>query len=349
MTIGRIARIPIVLGVTILVASALSSAPAFAAGPLAQQDVQELQQQLKSAQEYIDQGEPNDALDVIEDILDANDRLWVAYYLKGMAHGQKGDEDDALEAFLAADERQPGVREVYLMAGIAAFGVGDYDTCWEMTILAHQAGQDMSKEIVQLKEVIDPPDDLEERLNAPRVMVGPMDTSVTDQNSAMESVLMQIQGELAVVHQQVERALRDSPNFGLVRLQELADYVVVMSVEDYGGAASGTLRGRPGDVQGGPAGGVDGVITDLNPGAAAPGGAGTSIVASEGRDNAQGRPAGRNELTGVIDLVDRRSSTVAFSLPYALPNLTNVGDLARDVRRRVELLETWAQENHKRQ
>ncbi len=348
MATGRIARIPVVLGVMILAASTLSSAPVSAA-PLAQQDVQELQEQLKSAQEHIDQGEPNEALDVIEDILDANDRLWVAHYLKGMAHGQKGDEDDALEAFLAADERQPGVREVYLMAGIAAFGVGDYDTCWEMTILAHQAGQDMTKEIAQLKEVIDPPDDLEERLNAPRVMVGPMNTGVTEQNSAMESVLMQIQGELAVVHQQLERALRDSPNFGLVRLQELADYVVVMSVEDYGGAASGTLGGRPGDVQGGPAGRIDGVITDLNPGAGSPAGAGSSIVASEGRDEAQGRPAGRNELTGVIDLVDRRSRSVAFSLPYVLPNLRNVGDLARDLRRRVELLETWAQENHERQ
>ncbi len=328
----------VTLGITILAASAAGAA---VAGPLAQQDVQQLQQELKRAQELINAGEPKDALDVLEDLLEVNDRLWVAYYWKGMAHGQMGDEDDALVAFLAADERQPGVPEVYLMAGIAAFGVGDYETCWEMTILAHQAGQDMSKEIVQLKEVIDPPDDLEERLNAPRVMVGPMDTSVTEHNSAMEAVLMQIQGELIVVQQQVEKALRDSPNFGLVRLRELADYVVVVNVEDYGGAASISLDGRPGDVQGGAAAFVGGVTTDLNLG-------GASIVATDGRDDAQGRPRGRNELTGVIDLVDRRSNNVAFSLPFTLPNLTSIGDLSRDVRRRVELLESWARKNHKR-
>lgn len=333
-----VSRSIVTFGIAILPVSAAAAA---AAGPLPQQDVQELQEQLKRVREYIDQGEPKEALDVLEDMIEDNDRLWVTYYWKGMAHGQMGDEADALEAFLAADERQPGVPEVYLMAGIAAFGVGDYDTCWEMTILAHQAGQDMSKEIVQLKEVIEPPEDLEERLNAPRVIVGPMDTSVTEHNSAMEAALMQIQGELIVVQQQIEKALRDSPNFGLVRLMELADYVVVVNVEDYGGAASASLDGRPGDVQGRTAAFVDGVTTDLNVGSG-------SIVDVEGRDDAQRRQRGRNELTGVIDLVDRRSSDVAFSLPFALPNLTSIGDLSRDVRRRVELLESWARENHKR-
>ena len=334
------------LVVTVLAVSAVTVAAAAGTGPLAQQDIQELQQQLKRAQEHINAGEPKDALEIIKDVLKANDRLWVAYYWKGMAHGQMGDEDDALEAFLAADERQPGVKDVYLMAGIAAFGVGDYETCWEMTILAHQAGQDMTKEIEQLKEVVNPPDDLEERLEAPRVMVGPMDLSVIEQNSAMESMIMQIHGELTVVQQEFEQALRDSPNFGLVRLSELADYIVVVNIEDYGGAATASLDGRPGDVQGGTAAFVEGVLTDLNPGAGSPGGGGTSIVASEGRDNAQGRSIGRNELKGVIDMVDRKSSSVAFSLPFSLPNLTSIGDLSRDVRRRVELLESWARENH---
>ncbi|HJO03863.1 MAG TPA: tetratricopeptide repeat protein [Acidobacteriota bacterium] len=336
-----------IASVVITIIAAFAAAPGIA-GTLTQQKFQEQQQRLQRARDHIDQGEPREALDVLEDVIDEDDRLWVAYYLKGMAHGQMGDEDDALEAFLAADERQPGVAEVYLMAGIAAFGVGEYETCWEMTILAHQAGQDMSKEIEQLSEVIDPPDNLEERLNAPRVIVGPMDTRITENNSAMESVLMQIQGELAVVQQQFEKALRDSPNFGLVRLQELAYYVVVMSIEDYGGAVGGSLSsGRPGDVQGGAVGVAPGVTTDLNVGAA-PGAAGGSIVASEGRDNAQGRPTGGSELTGVIHLVDRRSSDVAFSLPFTLPNLTSIGDLSRDVRRRVALLENWAIENHKR-
>ena len=219
------------------------------ATPWALQDAQELQQQLKRAQEYIDQGEPEYALDLLEDVLGADDTMWTAHYLKGMAHGQQGDEKNALESFLAADERQPGMPDVYFMAGIASFGIGDYETCWEQTILAHQAGRDMRMEIEQLREVADPPDNLEERINAPRVLVGPMDTSVTEQNAAMESALMQVQGDLVIVQQVTARALRDSPNFGLVLARQIADYVVVVNVADLGGAASSSFENRAGDVK----------------------------------------------------------------------------------------------------
>ena len=334
----RIARHIVALGVAMVVAS---TATATATGPFKLQDAQQQQQLLKRAQEHIDKGEPEKALDVIEDLLEANDRLWVAHYLKGMAHGQMGDEKDALESFLAADEHQPGVADVYFMAGIAAFGVGDYDTCWEQTILAHQAGRDMSKEILQLSEVADPPDDLEERINAPRVLVGAMDTSVTEQNSAMESALLQIQGELAVVQQQVQRALRDSPNIGLVRTLELADYVVVVNVADYGGAATASLENRPGDVQG-----IGGGAADLGAGATGIGGGSTTVMGGNASlDSAQGRLSGSHELSGLIEMHDAKTSEVAFSLPMRLPDITSIGDLTRDLRRRVDLLEAWAREN----
>jgi tetratricopeptide (TPR) repeat protein len=204
----QVSRLIVVLGVTILAAPL---ATATAAGPPTSQDAREQQQQLERAQENIDQGEPEKALEMIEDLLEANGNLWVAHYLKGMAHGQIGDENDALASFLAADERQPRVPDVYCMAGIAAFGVGDYETCWEQTILAHQAGRDMSKEILQLSEVADPPDDLAERINTPRVLLGPMNTSVPEHNSAMKSVLIQVQGELTVVQRQVQRAYVTRP------------------------------------------------------------------------------------------------------------------------------------------
>ena len=306
----------VVLGVTILMVSAVYSIPASAASPAPQQPTQEQAQQLKRAQEYIDQGEPEYALEVLEEVLEANDALATAHYLKGMAHGQKGDEKDALASFMAADERQPGVANVYFMAGIASFGIGDYETCWEQTILAHQAGRDMSKEITQLREVADPPDDLEERINAPRVLVGPMDTSVTEQNGAMESALMQVRAELAIVQQQVARALRDSPNFGLVRARQLADYTVVVNVADYGGAAGAGLENRVGDVN-------------------------TNSARRDGL-----RPgAGRHELRGLLELVDTKTNDIAFSLPMTLTDITSIGDLTRDMRRRVDLLERWARNN----
>ena len=284
----------------------------------------ELQQQLKRAQEYIDQGEPEFALDVLEGVLKGDAAPWTAHFLKGMAHGQMGDEQDALEAFLAADAQQPGVPDVYFMAGIAAFGVGDYETCWEQTILAHQAGRDMRKEIVQLMEVAEPPDDLEVRINAPRIFVGPMNTSVTEQNSSMESALLQVRGELVIVQQQVAQALRESPTFGLVRARQIADYVIVVNVADYGGAAGASFENRPGDV--------NTRETRLD-----------EINANYAR-----RPtAGRNELSGLLELMDPQTSEVAFSLPVNLTDITSIGDLTRDLRRGVDLLERWARENHK--
>ena len=330
----QVSRLIVVLGVTILAASV---ATATAAGPLTSQDAREQQQQLERAQENIDQGEPEKALEVIEDLLEVNDNLWVAHYLKGMAHGQMGDEKDALASFLDADERQPGVPDVYFMAGIAAFGVGDYETCWEQTILAHQSGRDMSKEILQLSEVADPPDDLEERINAPRVLLAPMNTSVTEHNSAMESALMQVQGELTVVQRQVQRALRDSPNIGLVRTLELADYVLVVKVADYGGAANASLENRPGDVQG-----IGSAAPDVGGTRAAPI---TVMGANASLDRAQGRPVGSHALTGVIEMHDAKSNDVAFALPMTLPDISSIGDLTRDLRRRVDLLESWARQN----
>ncbi len=302
-----------ILGISVAASSAMSFTASTSGAP---QDAQEQRQKLQRAQQYIDEGEPEYALDVLEEVIDADAALWTAHFLKGMAHGQMGDEKDALESFMAADERQPGVPDVYFMAGIASFGIGDYETCWEQTILAHQAGRDMSKEIAQLREVADPPDDLQERINAPRVLVGPMDTRVTQQNASMESALMQVRGELAVVQEQVARALRDSPNFGLVRARQIADYIVVVNVADYGGAAGASLENRAGDVN-------------------------TNFARQEGV-----RPgAGRHELTGLLELMDPVTNEVAFSLPMKLGDITSIGDLTRDLRRRVDLLEKWARDN----
>ncbi len=305
-----------VLGISVAAGFAMAGTASASGG---RQDAQEQQQQLQRAQEYIDEGEPEYALDVLEKLIDADASLWTAHFLKGMAHGQMGDEKDALESFMAADERQPGVPDVYFMAGIASFGIGDYETCWEQTILAHQAGRDMSKEIEQLREVADPPDDLEERISAPRILVGPMDTSVTEQNASMESALMQVRAELAVIQQQVARALRDSPNFGLVRVRQIADYVVVVNVGDLGGAAGASLENRAGDIN-------------------------LDFARREGT-----RPgAGRNELTGLLELMDPETNEIAFSLPMKLSDITSLGDLTRDLRRRVELLDRWARDNHER-
>lgn len=195
--------------------------PGVASTSQASQEEVRTQEALQKAQLYIDAGEPREALKEIAKALDRDEGLWTAHFLKGMALGQLGDESEALESFLHAADLSPEMPEVHCWAGIAAFGIEDYNTCWEQTILAHLAGRDMSAEFEQLKDVSDPPDDWEARIRVPRVIVGQMDTSVTKSNSTLATTLQYVQGELRVAQRMLAQALVVSPAFGLVRSRAL--------------------------------------------------------------------------------------------------------------------------------
>ncbi len=312
----------------VLVTLAATVSPS-AAGAAAQEVEAELQDQtIRRAQWHIDHDEAEFALRLLDSALQEDGGLWTAQFLKGMALGQLGDEKGALEAFLAADDLNPGVADIYFWAGIASFGLGDYDICWEQTILAHQAGRNMSLEIEQLKEVADPPRDLKERLKAPRAFVAEMDTSVREHDTGLDNALMLGQGELATVQQQLGQALRNSPGFGLVRARELAEYVVALSVSDYGNAAYADSASNPGDL---PTEVVDAEMmsTNANPN--------THMTGTE-------EPL-THALQGHLELVRADTGTVAFSVPLSIEDITSMGDLSRELRRYVGYLERWAREN----
>ena len=291
-------------------------------------DVEFQQQSIRRAQWHIENDEPEFALRLLEGALEEDDGLWVAEFLRGMALGQLEDEKGALQAFLAADNLNPGIADVYFWAGIAAFGLGDYETCWEQTILAHQAGRNMSLEIEQLKEVADPPDNLKARLTAPRAYVAAMDTSVREHDASLDTALMLGQGELMVVQQQLGQALRDSPGFGLVRARELADYVIALSVSDYGDAAFADSASKPGDL---PNEVVDAEMmsTYANP---------TTHLTGAAEPHT-------HSLKGTLELVHMTTGTSAHSVPLSIEDITSMGDLTRDLRRYVAYLERWARDN----
>ena len=96
----------------------------------------------------------------------------------------------------------------------------------------------MTLELEQLKEVADPPRNLKERLSAPRAFVAEMNTAAREQDTGLDTALMLGQAELLIVQQQLGRALRNAPGFGLVRARELAEYVIELSVSNYGNAIS---------------------------------------------------------------------------------------------------------------
>ena len=277
------------------------------AGAVVPQDAEQ-QQALQRARESIDKGEARDALDQIEKVLDEDDELWGAHFLKGLALGQLGDEKKALESFLNAADLSPATPEVHFWAGMAAFGIGDMETCWHQTILAHLAGQDMTAEFEQLKEVSDPPDDWEARIEAPRVVIGQMDTSVTQSNSTLATKFQYVQGEVRVVQRMLTQEVLESPGFGLVRSSGLADYVMRIAVTDYGDAGFEEFEVAPGE-----------------------------LVASMGTES--------HELTGQMQLFDAKTGELVHSIPLTFRDLTSAGDLSRDIRTHVERLEVWSREN----
>jgi hypothetical protein len=115
--------------------------------------------------------------------------------------------------------------------------LGDYDTCWEQTILAHQAGRDLTAEIADLSNAAPPPDDLEARLNAPRVFVQEADISALQENRAAEQTLSFSQPYLHDLAVQARRVIQESHHFGLVPRPDMAAYIMVIEVEDLGGVA----------------------------------------------------------------------------------------------------------------
>ncbi len=312
----------------VLVTLALAVSPNPAGVGAQEADALLQDQTIRRAQWHIDHNEAEAALQLLDATLEEEGNQWTAQFLKGMALGQLGDETGALEAFLAADDLNPGIADVYFWAGIASFGIGDYETCWEQTILAHQAGRNMTLEIEQLREVADPPRDLKERLAAPRAFVAEMDTSVGEHDAGLETALLLGRVELMTVQQQLAQALRNSSQFGLVRAREIADYVVVLNVSDYGSAAYADSGKSPGNV---PKEVVDPEMMSpyFNPNTHLTGGPEVQFT---------------HELQGHLELVRADTGTAAFSVPLSIEDITSMGDLTRELRRYVGYLERWARD-----
>ena len=313
---------------TLLLATLTGTALLGSAGARTQEADIELQDQMiRRAQWHIEHDEAEFALRLLEGALEDNRSLWTAQFLRGMALGQLGDEKGALDAFLTADDLNPGVADVYFWAGIASFGIGDYDTCWEQTILAHQAGRNMTLEIEQLKEVADPPRNLKERLSAPRAFVAEMNTAAREQDTGLDTALMLGQAELLIVQQQLGRALRNAPGFGLVRARELAEYVIELSVSNYGNAISADAASD-----------LDKLATEaVDPEMIVP------SVNSNMNMNDMEEPF-THQLEGHLELLRVDTGAVAYSVPLSIDDISSMSDVTRELRRYVGYLERWARD-----
>lgn len=163
----RSGRLPVAGWVACLAAVALiATAPAVVHG--AQQEVRET---VEEGVDLLQQEKPQEALEKFDEAIDEAPGVWQAHYFKGRALGLMGKNEEAREAFLRTIELNPTRADAYQFAAMSSFQAGDFETAWEMAIIAHQMGIDMSEGFKYLRQASDEPSGFQERLEAPRIYV----------------------------------------------------------------------------------------------------------------------------------------------------------------------------------
>lgn len=175
----------------------------------------------------------DDAIIAFTRALDADPFNWEAHYYRGRALGVQGRIVDARDEFLAAADLGPGYGPVHEFVAIASADLGDTDTAWEHAIRAQHAGYDMSQRFAALRELSPAPDDLQQRLEVPRLYVGPAVVPDPEAQATLEALL-----------RAMRRAISDAREFALVVEPELADYRLRLRIDDLGGDQSGAVDGK---------------------------------------------------------------------------------------------------------
>lgn len=160
---------------------------------------------------------------------------WQAFFYRGRAYGVLGRIEEAAADFLAAAQVGPGIGPVHQFVSISSEELGDFTTAWEHAIRAHQAGVDMLERFQVLRQTSPPvmhPPDLAERLEAPRLYVGPAVVPDPEAQAVIDATLRAIR-----------LAISDSPEFGLITHAQLADYYLRLQVSSVETEGRGRVKG----------------------------------------------------------------------------------------------------------
>lgn len=178
--------------------------------------------------EMLEANEAADSLFAFERALQEDPYNWQAYFYRGRAYGVLGRIEDAQADFLAAARVGAGIGPVHQFASIASGDLEQFDIAWEHAIRAHQAGIDMREHFEMLRQVSPAPAELETRLEAPRLYVGPALVPDPEAQAVLDAILRGIR-----------LAISESTAFGLVTQPQLADYYLRLQVN------SVETEGRP--------------------------------------------------------------------------------------------------------
>lgn len=281
-------------------------------------------------------GDPEGGLRDLEKAIEIEPRLAAAHFYAGQANAQLQRWEDAYAYFVAAADLAPGYGEAHMQACRVAYTLGRFDESWEHAILATQAGIDMEGAFSGLEARTNAPENLRQRLEAPRVFIGNIDTSAI---LAQHTLLDQEGGNLSGADQRGAPAIDP---FADVANTTLSAGVIPLPIGQSG-------AGQLSEVQ------ADLFEVKRR--------FGLQLVRSSGfgvapraeiaqyvffiKVDSIGAPPAPRPLKGFIKLYDIITEEEVYSRPLELSDITSVSGLRNDVGRYVGYMEAWLEERRR--
>lgn len=235
----------------VILALAMTTASALATAP---QDTEKAVELTARAAELIDENRLGEALTLLEQAVEADDVYWEVYYQQGRIFGMREDFLLARHVLLKASELNPGHAHTHRLAWEASYRIGDFENAWDQAIRASRAGVDMNQWFLEMYSKSSPPEDFEQRMNAPRLYVASLEISEVEARAQMPFNRNPASGgigsvtgrpayaegvnranenafNLTRVRNSVRDAVFEAPYLATVLDVELADYVLGISVD----------------------------------------------------------------------------------------------------------------------
>lgn len=283
-------------------------------------------------------GDPEGGLRDLEKAIEIEPRLAAAHFYAGQANAQLQRWEDAYVYFVAAADHAPGYGEAHMQACRVAYTLGRFDDSWEHAILATQAGIDMEGAFSGLEARTNQPENLRQRLDAPRVLIGNIDTS-------------------AILAQYTLLDQSAAAGAGLGADQRGAPPVDPFAGVAIPGPGAGTFPLSLGQAGAGQLSEVQADLFEMRRRF------GSELVRSPEfgvapraeiaqyvffiKVDTIGDPPAPRPLKGFIKLLDIATGEEVYSRPLELSDITSVSDLRNDVGRYVGYMEAWLREQRR--
>lgn len=205
------------------------------------------------ARELIAEQEFEEAVEVLDRAIAADEHHGMAHYQRGRALAQLGRMEEAQQSLLRSTVLQPGFAHGHLLASLAAQQLGDYELAWDQAARAIIAGREPS-EFGALHQASPAPPEVLALLEGWKVFVVGVDTRELIAGDQMpdnarggtrdiRSTLGQVQDDLLQLQRLVANAISDTPGFGLVPNAEMAQYLLVITPESISADPRASMEG----------------------------------------------------------------------------------------------------------